>query len=185
MSFLVVAGPRIELGTSWLWIMRSNRLSYPANSIVVIAGAKVRQIIGICKNVLIFFCMWVIKYIRRGWNISRCNIMIINFWHLFCVKWLTVFRSDSQGVWGFIRDRHVPFNDLVARQVANTLDDAFATFMKSRCYLLASKRCRFSVRKVAFWLLKDGLSDTVLPCYTFTYIIHKNIKTCWFLIILY
>ena len=25
-----VAGPRIELGTSWLWIMRSNQLSYPA-----------------------------------------------------------------------------------------------------------------------------------------------------------
>ena len=26
----LVAGPRIELGTSWLWIMRSNQLSYPA-----------------------------------------------------------------------------------------------------------------------------------------------------------
>ena len=28
-----VAGPRIELGTSWLWIMRSNQLSYPAKLI--------------------------------------------------------------------------------------------------------------------------------------------------------
>ena len=29
--FHIVAGPRIELGTSWLWIMRSNQLSYRAN----------------------------------------------------------------------------------------------------------------------------------------------------------
>ncbi len=41
--------------------MRSNQLSYPANSIVVIAGAKVRQIIGICKNVLIFFLHVTVK----------------------------------------------------------------------------------------------------------------------------
>ena len=31
--YFLVAGPRIELGTSWLWIMRSNQLSYPAINI--------------------------------------------------------------------------------------------------------------------------------------------------------
>ena len=30
----LVAGPRIELGTSWLWIMRSNQLSYPAINVL-------------------------------------------------------------------------------------------------------------------------------------------------------
>ena len=42
-TFRLVAGPRIELGTSWLWIMRSNQLSYPAimfKSFVEIEGLE-------------------------------------------------------------------------------------------------------------------------------------------------
>ena len=36
----LVAGRRIELRTSWLWIMRSNQLSYPAMILVEIEGLE-------------------------------------------------------------------------------------------------------------------------------------------------
>ena len=47
-----VAGAGIEPATSWLWIMRSNQLSYPA--ITCFAAAKVIQSFEITKFFFIF-----------------------------------------------------------------------------------------------------------------------------------
>ena len=53
-----VAGPGIEPGTSWLWIMRSNQLSYPAIPFRN-CGAKVVHSFGITKQFRKFFKYFV------------------------------------------------------------------------------------------------------------------------------
>ena len=98
LNLLVVAGPGIEPGTSWLWIMRSNQLSYPA----IISRLRVQRysFYLMCQNNCSFFCCFLHGFFisilapvlqmrnsvpegvrnRCPWTVGRGDFAIDNIW---------------------------------------------------------------------------------------------------------
>ena len=64
-EFFVVAGPGIEPGTSWLWIMRSNQLSYPA----IVSWLRVQRYDFYLnlQNISLFFLLFLCFVVQNDW----------------------------------------------------------------------------------------------------------------------